>query len=103
MPNSRTRLGTQREELATRHLEALGFRILPRNFRTRSGEVDLVANEGETIVFVEVRTHRSQAYGMSEEAVARAKRQRLALVAEQYLQDHDLSSSPWRVDVEVDR
>ena len=99
MPSARSRLGSQGEQLAAEHLQAHGLNILARNFRTRYGEVDLVASEGDTIVFVEVRTRRSQAYGTPEESVTLPKRHWLALAAQQYLQDHGLDHRSWRIDL----
>ena len=99
MPSARTRLGNRGEEMAAGYLQAHGLRILARNIRTRYGEVDLVAQDGDTTVFVEVRTRRSQAYGTPEESVTVRKRRRLALTAQQYLQDNGLGSKSWRVDL----
>ena len=99
MPSPRTRLGDWGERHAEAHLAAQGMRVLDRNFRTRYGEVDLVARDGEEIVFVEVRTRRSRSYGTPEESVTAAKRRRLALAAQQYLQERGLDGQPWRVDL----
>ena len=72
---------------------------MARNVRSRYGEVDLVARDGDTTVFVEVRTRRSRAFGTPEESVTSSKRRRLVLTAQQYLQDHGLGEQSWRVDV----
>ena len=85
--------------MAARYLEAHGYHILTRNFRTRYGEVDLVARHDDAIVFVEVRTRRGHAFGTPEESVTARKRQRLVAAAQQYLQDHTLEHLPWRVDL----
>ncbi len=85
--------------MAARYLEAHGYHILTRNFRTRYGEVDLVARHADSIVFVEVRTRRSRAFGTPEESVTPRKMQRLEAVAQQYLQDHHLEHLPWRIDL----
>src|SRR3954464_3408742 len=61
MTDARHTRGRQGEELAARHFEALGFAVLARNHRTRFGELDLVAYDGETLVFAEVKTRRSGA------------------------------------------
>ena len=99
MPSSKSKLGTQGESIAAAHLEAQGMRIIDRNFHTRYGEVDLIAEEGDAIVFVEVKTRRSGAYGTPEESVTPRKRERLLLTAQTYLQQHELDQRTWRLDV----
>ena len=99
MPSARTRLGARGEASAATDLQERGYQVLGRNYRTRYGEVDLVARDGESIVFVEVRTRRSSAYGLPEESVTARKTQRLVVVAQQYLQEHGLELVPWRVDL----
>ena len=99
MPSPRARLGAQGEAIAVAHLESLGFSLTARNYRTRYGEVDLVARDRETLVFVEVRTRRGTAYGTPEESVTARKRERLAKTAALYLQEHGLEHQPWRVDL----
>ena len=58
MASPRARLGAQGESIAAAHLEASGLKIMARNFRTRYGEIDLIAEDGDTLVFVEVKTRR---------------------------------------------
>ncbi len=99
MPSPRARLGARGEDIAAAYLEANGLRVRDRNYRTRYGEVDIVAEEGNESVFVEVRTRRSGVMGTPEESVTPRKRRRLATVALQYLQEHGLEDRPWRVDV----
>jgi len=77
--------GLRSEKLAEEHLRRQGYRILARNFRCRMGELDLVALDGEELVFVEVRSRTSEAYGAPEESVVRRKQARLRRVAEYYL------------------
>jgi putative endonuclease len=92
-------LGRRGEALAAAHLEAAGYRILARNYRCPSGEVDLVADDGGCLVFVEVRTRRGNLWGTPEQSVTRAKQARLVRVAEQYLADHEAGDADWRIDV----
>ena len=99
MPSARSKLGTRGEALAAAHLEALGMCIAGRNYRTRYGEVDLIAQEGDTLVFVEVKTRRGSSYGTPEESVTPRKLDRLAKTAALYLQEHGLEQSAWRVDL----
>jgi putative endonuclease len=69
------------EQLAAQHLEAAGLQILARNWRCRSGELDLVARDGSQLVFVEVKTRSSLAFGAPAEAVDRAKSARIRQLA----------------------
>lgn len=98
MPSSRTQLGSAGEGIARRHLEDLGYALREANYRCRWGEVDLVMEHEDTVVFVEVRTKRSSAYGTPEESVTAAKRRRLTATAFHYLQQHNLDV-PWRIDL----
>ena len=99
MTTPRSRLGALGETVAAAHLEAQGLKIVGSNFRTRYGEVDLIAEDSGTLVFVEVKTRRSLAFGAPEESVTPRKRARLAKVAAAYLQLHGLEQQDWRIDV----
>ena len=98
MPSERSRLGAQGERIAAAHLESLGLVIETRNYRTRYGEIDLVARDGVEVVFVEVRTKRSAAFGTPEESMTRRKQARLIHAAKEYLAAHALATASWRVD-----
>lgn len=78
------RLGLLGEAAARAELERCGYEILQLNFHCRGGEADLVARQGETLVFVEVKTRRELAHGLPGEAVQWRKRQRLVAAAEAY-------------------
>lgn len=97
--NARQRLGRRGEEMAARRLEAEGYRVLARNYRCPFGEVDLVAEEGDCLVFVEVRTRRGDQWGTPEESVTKAKQAKLLRVAESYLDEHAAWDVDWRIDV----
>ena len=99
MTTPRSRLGALGETVAAAHLEAQGLNVVDCNFRTRYGEVDLIAEDSGTLVFVEVKTRRSLAFGAPEESVTPRKRARLAKVAAAYLQLHGLEQRDWRIDV----
>ena len=70
-------LGRSSEEQAARFLESAGFRILARNFRTRLGEIDLVADDGDTLVLVEVKYRKDENFAPVEEALTASKREKL--------------------------
>ncbi len=90
--------GAQAEERAAFFLKGQGYRILERNLRAGGGEIDIVARDGDTLVFVEVRLRRSASFGSPAETVGPAKRRRLVRAALAYAQALDLDC-PMRFDV----
>lgn len=99
MTTPRGRLGQWGEEHARRYLEGKGYSVLAINYRSRWGEVDIVARLGEELVFVEVKTRRGSAFGTTEEAVTHTKSQRLIATAQRYLEQEGLEQSDWRIDL----
>lgn len=97
--NARQMLGRRGEQMAAEALRERGYRIVEHNFRCRYGEIDLIAEEQDDLVFVEVKTRRGTTFGRPEEAVTLAKRRKLAEVASFYLEAHDASDRSWRIDV----
>jgi putative endonuclease len=93
------RAGTEGEDLACRHLVDQGFTILARNFRCRSGEVDVVARDGDFTVFVEVKHRRGPGHGAGHESVTFGKRRRIVRAARLFACARGLSESPLRFDV----
>jgi putative endonuclease len=98
MKGARKRLGQRGEDLAVAHLKELGYVVRERNWRCPAGEIDIVAEDGGCLVFVEVRTRRGRGYGTPEESVTPAKQAKLVEVAQTYLQDHSWDGD-WRIDV----
>jgi len=103
-----TRQSTGRlgERLARELLQKKGYRILTANYRCPEGEIDIVAGDKETVVFVEVRTKRSREFGSPEESITPGKMEKLRTLAARYCQEHPELPSSWRIDVvavEVDR
>lgn len=96
---ARQGLGRTGERLAAEKLISCGYQILERNFRCRYGEIDLVAEDGQDLVFVEVKTRRGDAYGRPEEAVTLRKQRKILEVASYYLSLHECFERSWRVDV----
>ncbi len=92
-------LGQRGERLAARYLRRQGFRIVGRGVRTALGELDLVAVDGRTVVFVEVKTRQSAQQGHPLEAVDLAKQRRLTRLATAYLKRHRLLNCAARFDV----
>jgi len=87
------------ETVACRHLEAGGYFIVKRNFRCRVGEIDIVARQGETTVFVEVKERTGTSHGEGHESVVARKRYRIVQAAQLYAAQHGLGESAVRFDV----
>jgi putative endonuclease len=92
-------LGKSGEDLACRELQRLGYAIVARRYRTRYGEIDIVARDGPTIVFVEVKARTSDHYGDPAESVTLYKQARITAMAEDFIARRGLSGAPCRFDV----
>jgi len=99
MPDPRRALGDLGERLAEQHLLAKGYVIRERNFRIREGEIDLIAENNGTLVFVEVRARRGSRMGTAIESLTPAKQRRLVALAEAYGQLHEDLPNDQRIDV----
>ena len=93
------RPGQPGEDHACAFLRRHGFEVLERNFRCRSGEVDVIAKDADTVVFVEVKERHGDAHGEGHESVTFGKRRRLVRAARLYAASKGLSESPLRFDV----
>ena len=103
MTMTSARLGRRGESLAAGYLKSEGLGILATNYRCPWGEIDLVAQDGQELAFVEVRTRRPSHYGSPQESITRKKAGHLTAAAEHYLQNHapenDGEDLPWRIDL----
>lgn len=99
MKPNRRRQGDEGEDLACAFLEREGYAIVERNFRYERAEVDVIAKDGDELVFVEVKSRRSNAFGEPEDAVDEAKQEQIVNAAEGYLTEKDLDNAPVRFDV----
>ena len=95
----RRETGILGEKLAREFLEKRGYLIVQTNYRCPEGEVDIIARDGETLVFVEVRARSSRLFGTPEESITPVKKERLKAVAARYGQDHADLPAAWRIDV----
>lgn len=95
----RISLGKQGEELACVALRRRGYAIVAQRYRTRCGEIDVVARDGDTIVFVEVKAKAGHRCGTAREAVTRRKRRQVISMASEYLARHCVSADAFRFDV----
>ena len=99
MTTTTDRLGAHGERIAAAYLVDAGLRLLDRNWRCRQGELDLVAREGDALVFCEVKTRRGTGYGHPVEAVTPRKQARLRVLAQRWLAAHDEHAPDLRFDV----
>jgi putative endonuclease len=97
--DERIALGKSGEDLACLELERRGYVILVRRYRRRGGELDIIARDGETTVFVEVKTRQGHRFGDAAQAVHGLKRRRMTQLALDYLMRHRLADRPCRFDV----
>jgi len=93
-PEARRAQGDAAEERACRHLDRSGFAIVERKYRTKCGEIDIVARKGDVLVFVEVRSREVPGFGTPEESVTPEKRRRIVAAARRYLSG--VPPSSWR-------
>lgn len=98
-PLTRSAVGLLGEELAFQLLRRRGYRVIHRNYRTKVGEIDFVARDGRTLVFVEVRTRRGDAAGSPAESVTYRKRRQVILNAKFFLHRFGIDDALCRFDV----
>ena len=98
MSNRRQIIGHWGEQIAAEYLAKKGFKILSTNVRTPYGEIDLLCQRECQIVFVEVKTRTSQAFGYPEDSVTPRKQDHMLFAAEHYLQEHEIDGD-WQFDV----
>ncbi|MBM2827275.1 MAG: hypothetical protein HW403_1339 [Dehalococcoidia bacterium] len=98
-PRSRKEVGDWGERIAQSFLRGQGYHILETNYRCPHGEADIVAQDGECLVFVEVKTRRSRSYGAPEESITPVKEARMSAVADHYLQSRDITPDQYRIDL----
>lgn len=98
-PEDRDALGRKGEDLAAKHLQRLGYRIVGRRERVLRGDIDIVAVDGRTVVFVEVRSRSDTRHGHPSETVGPVKQRRIAELANAYIRRHRLQDCQVRIDV----
>ena len=99
MLNQRQKFGEKGESIAARYLKKAGYKILEKNYRSQLGEIDIIAKDGETIVFVEVKSRRSVQFGSPKWAVTPQKQRKISMVALQYLKAKAKNNAKARFDV----
>lgn len=99
MPTPRAITGRHAEVIAAAELGKRGYRIVASNYRCRNGEIDLIANESGSLVFIEVRCKRTNSYGTPAESITASKMQKIIITAQHYLQEQNLGDVACRFDV----
>ena len=99
MQNRRQQFGKKSEDLAVWYLKKNGYKILEQNYRTRLGEIDIIAKDKKTLVFVEVKSRRSVRYGSPKWSVTHQKQRKISMVALQYLKKTRQTDAAARFDV----
>lgn len=99
MTTKRQRTGALGEQIAAQHLATAGYDILERNYRTPYGEIDIVCDHTNTLVFVEVRTRRPGPFGSPEQSITAEKAAHMTAAAEHYLQEAGIEKHEWRIDL----
>ena len=99
MRNRQQKFGKKGEALAVRRLKKAGYKIIETNYRTQLGEIDIVAKDNDTIVFVEVKSRRSLHFGNPKQAVTLQKQKKISMVALYYLKTTGQSNAKARFDV----
>ncbi len=99
MSKNRISLGKQGEDLATEFLQKKGLTIIIRNYRQKFGEIDIIARDQETLVFIEVKTRKSLLFGQPFEAVNKKKQAQISMLALDYMTRNKLSDQAARFDV----
>jgi putative endonuclease len=98
-PDPRRSLGSDGEEMAASWYESAGYVVLDRNWRCREGELDLVVSRHGVVVFCEVKTRRSDAFGVGAEAVTVTKQRRIRALGARWLREHEVRAEQVRFDV----
>lgn len=101
MPTPKQILGQRGESLAAEHLTRLGYTLITRNWRQGRYEIDIIARDQGELVFVEVRTRRAPDTNTAIESVTAHKQDSVITAAKRYLQENDITETPWRIDLVV--
>ena len=99
MTRERLDLGKLGEDLALKKIKRLGYKCITRNYRCSLGEVDLIARDGESLVFIEIKTRKGKSLGYAKEAIDSRKRRQLSKVALAYMKSNNCSDAKSRFDV----
>jgi putative endonuclease len=99
MSKKKKRIGDIGEDIAASLLQKKGYKIIERNYRFGHGEIDIIAKDGNTLVFVEVKTRNNLEFGMPESAITKSKQKQVKRIAECYLFEKKIDDTECRIDV----
>lgn len=99
MNNSKKQVGDRGEDIAVDLLKSKDYKIIERNFRFGHGEIDIIAKDGEILVFIEVKTRKNLEFGQPEYAVTKNKQQQIRKISEAYLYEKKIMDVDCRIDV----
>ena len=100
MEDTKRARGIRGEDLAVTYLKKKGYKVIERNYRCQWGEIDLIARDGKTLIFVEIKSRSSSDFGLPQDAVDRFKQEKLIHAAKAYMAEHHLQETiPARFDV----
>ena len=99
MTKQRQDLGALGEDLALKEITRLGYKCIARNYRCPLGEIDLIAKERDSLVFIEIKTRKGRSTGYAKEAITPRKRRQLSKVALAYMKSNNCSDAKSRFDV----
>jgi len=97
--DKRHQMGKDNEQVAVDYLQKNGYTIVQRNYRIRGGEIDIIAKDNNTLVFIEVKSRTSTRYGHAIQSLTRQQQKRLSKTAQTYLHQHNLNNQPARFDM----
>lgn len=101
MLNRRQQYGKQGETIATHFLKRQGYTIIQRNYRAKTGEIDIIAKDGDVFVFVEVKSRLTDSYGSPKASITRNKQKKITRTAMYYMKEAQQSGAAARFDVVV--
>jgi putative endonuclease len=99
MTRERLELGKMGEDLALKKIKKLGYKLIIRNYRCPLGEIDIIAKDGDCLVFLEIKTRKGRSTGYAKEAVDKRKRRQISKAALTYLKENDCYEERSRFDV----
>jgi len=99
LTKERLDLGVQGEKLAQKEVKSIGYKCIEQNYRCKIGEIDLIARDGDCLVFIEIKTRKGSSIGYAKEAVNFKKRHQISRVAQYYMKDKDCCEAKARFDV----
>ncbi|NCS99970.1 YraN family protein [Candidatus Parcubacteria bacterium] len=91
--------GNKAEDLTAKYLQNKGLKIIAKQYRSRFGEIDLIALDGSEVVFVEVKARKTSDFGFPEESVTASKIEKIIAVGDKFLKEKNWLLKPWRIDV----